>query len=127
YTRSQGDQWFTLHQVLNRVALIPPAIGMGTLAGGKRSRYFVNVERRYTWPAYGLLAAGMGAFTFVLGNKNEVLTALLAGVLAHAGSVRRPAWWKIGAALACGMWFLAAVDFFRATPISGIGAAAFAR
>ena len=79
YTRSQSDQWFTLHQVLNRVALIPPAIGIATLAAGKRSRYFLNVDRRYTWPAYLLLAAGMSAFTFVLGNKNEVLTALLAG------------------------------------------------
>jgi hypothetical protein len=127
YTRSQGDQWFTLHQVLNRVALIPAAIGMATLAAGDRSRFFVNVDRRYTWPAYGLLVAGMGAFTFVLGNKNEVLTALLAGVLAYAGSVRRPPWWKIGMALACGVWFLAAVDFFRATSISEIGTAVFTR
>jgi len=127
YTRSQGDQWFTLHQVLNRVALIPAAIGMATLAAGDRSRFFVNVDRRYTWPAYALLAVGMGAFTFVLGNKNEVLTALLAGVLAYTGSVHRPQWWKIGLALGCGVWFLAAVDFFRATPISGIGAAVLAR
>ncbi len=127
YTRSQGDQWFTLHQVLNRVALIPPAIGMATLAAGRRSRYFVNVERRYTWPAYLLLAAGMGAFTFVLGNKNEVLTALLAGVLTYAGSLARPRWWKIGLALAAGVWFLAAVDFFRASPITQIGAAVLAR
>jgi len=127
YTRSQSDQWFTLHQVLNRVALIPPAIGMATLAAGRRSRFFVNVERRYTWPAYVLLAAGMGAFTFVLGNKNEAFTALLTGVLTYVGSVRRPQWWKIGLVLASGLWFLAAVDFFRATPLSGIGEAVFAR
>jgi hypothetical protein len=103
YTRSQGDQWFTLHQVLNRVALIPPAIGMATLAAGRRSRFFVNVERRYTWPAYGLLLASMCAFTFILGNKNEILTALVAGVLAYAGSVRRRQWWKIGLVLAGGV------------------------
>ena len=127
YTRSQGDQWFTLHQVLNRVAMIPPAIGMATLAAGRRSRFFVNVERRYTWPAYALLAACMGAFTFVLGNKNEGFTSLLAGVLAYAGSVRRPQWWKIGLALGCGAWFLASVDFFRGTPLSGMTAALFSR
>ena len=127
YTRSQGDQWFTLHQVLNRVAMIPTAIGMATLAAGRRSRFFVNVERRYTWPAYGLLAAGMCAFTFVLGNKNEGFTALLAGILTYAGSLRRPPWWKIGLVLAAGAWFLAAVDFFRASPISEIGAAVLAR
>ncbi len=127
YTRSQGDQWFTLHQVLNRAALIPPAIGMATLAAGRRSQFFVNVVRRYTWPAYGLLLAGMCAFTFVLGNKNEVLTALLAGVLTYAGSVSRVQWWKIGLVLGCGVWFLASVDFFRGTPIAGIGAAVFTR
>jgi hypothetical protein len=127
YTRAEGGPWFTLHQVLNRVALIPPAIGMATLAAGERSRFFVNVSRRYTWPAYLLLAAAMGGFTFVLGNKNEVFTALLTGVLAYAGSVRRPQWWKTGLVVAAGLWFLAAVDFFRATPLSGIGAAVWAR
>ena len=33
YTRMRTDQWFTLHQVLNRVALLPPAIGFATLHG----------------------------------------------------------------------------------------------
>jgi len=120
YTRSQTDEWFTLHQVLNRVALIPPAIGLATLAAGERSRFFINVVRPYTWPAYIILLTGMGVFTFVLGNKNEVFTALLAGVLAYAGSLRNPPWWRIGVVLALGMSFLAGVDFFRGTPISGI-------
>lgn len=127
YTRSQNDHWFTLHQVLNRVALIPPAIGMATLAAGRRSRFFVNVSRRYTWPGYALLAAAMCVFTFALGNKNEVFTALLTGILAYAGSVRRPHWWKVGLVVAAGLWFLAGVDFFRATPLSGIGEAVLAR
>ena len=127
YTRSQSDHWFTLHQVLNRAALIPPAIGMATLAAGRRSRFFVSVSRRYTWPAYVLLGSAMAAFTFVLGNKNEIFTALLTGVLTYVGSVRRPQWWKVGLVVASGLWLLAAVDFFRATPLSGIGAAVFAR
>ncbi|MEO8048883.1 MAG: hypothetical protein ABI833_00585 [Acidobacteriota bacterium] len=127
YTRANGGQWFTLHQVLNRVALIPPAIGLATLAAGRRSRFFVNVSRRYTFWAYLVLAAAMGAFTLVLGNKNEVFTALLTGILAYAGSVRRPKWWKLGLVLIAGLWFLAAVDFFRATPVSRIGEAVFTR
>src|SRR5689334_13997788 len=35
YTRAQTDEWFTLHQVLNRVALLPPAIGLGVLVAGR--------------------------------------------------------------------------------------------
>ena len=120
YTRSQTDEWSTLPQVLNRVALIPPAIGLATLAAGTRSRYFMNVVRPYTWPGYIILLGGMAAFTFVLGNKNEVFTALLAGGLTYAGSLRRPGWKKLGLVLGCGLWFLAAIDFFRATPLSGM-------
>jgi hypothetical protein len=118
YTRSQTDEWFTLHQVLNRVAMLPSAIGFATLAAGDRSRFFVNVVRRYTWAGYIALFAGMGVFTFVLGNKNEGFTALLTGVLAYLASVRRPSFLKTGLLMIGGMWFLYAVDFFRGTPIS---------
>src|SRR5579864_730554 len=120
YTRSQTSEWFTLHQVLNRVALMPPAIGVAMLAAGKQSRYFVNVIRRYTWPAYAVLLAGMGLFTFVLGNKNEVFTALLTGFLAYLAAVRRPNWVRVGLAALSGMWFLYAIDFFRGVPLSGL-------
>jgi hypothetical protein len=118
YTRSQTDDWFTLHQVLNRVALIPAAIGLATLLAGERSRHFVSVQRRYTWLGYLLLLGGMGMFTFMLGNKNEVLTALLAGVLAYLGSVGRPNWIKVGLTVAAGLWFLNSIDFFRAVPLA---------
>jgi hypothetical protein len=118
YTRRQTDEWFTLHQVLNRVAMLPSAIGFATLCAGAKSRFFVNVVRWYTWPGYVFLFIGMGIFTFVLGNKNEGFTALLTGLLAYLASVRRPSLIKTGLLLVAGMWFLYAVDFFRGTPIS---------
>ncbi|HTB15127.1 MAG TPA: hypothetical protein VK752_26330 [Bryobacteraceae bacterium] len=118
YTRQQTGEWFTLHQVLNRVAMLPPAIGFATLLAGKRSRFFVNVVRRYTWPGYIALFLGMAAFTFVLGNKNEVFMSLIAGLLCYLASVRRPSFVKAGLIVIAGMWFLYAIDFFRGTPIS---------
>ncbi len=117
YTRSQTDEWFTLHQVLNRVALIPPVIGLAVLAAGKRSRVLVSAGRRYTLWAYLALLAGMGVFTFVLGNKNEVLVALVAGVLAYLGSARKPNWIRAGLVMVAGLWFLYAIDFFRGVPL----------
>jgi hypothetical protein len=120
YTRSQTDDWFTLHQLLNRVALLPAAIGLATLLAGERSRFFVSVRRRYVLPGYLLLLGGMGMFTFMLGNKNEVLTTLLAGVLAYVGSVRKPNWIKVGLTVAAGLWFLNTIDFFRAVPLAGM-------
>lgn len=118
YTRSQTGQWFTLHQVLNRAAMIPAAIGLATLMAGNRSRFFVNVRRWYTLPAYLLLLLGIGVFTFVLGNKNEVLVSLIAGVLAYLASVRRPSLVKVGLVLAAGAWFLYTIDFFRGVPVA---------
>jgi len=123
YTRTQTDEWFTLHQVLNRVALLPPAIGLALLAAGKRSRTLVSVRRSYTLPAYLLLLAGMLAFTFILGNKNEVLSTLVAGVLAYLGLVRKPKWIRAGFVIAGGFWMLYAIDFFRAVPFAGLAAA----
>jgi hypothetical protein len=113
YTRRNPSQWFTLHQVLNRAALLPAAIGLATLLTGARNRYFVNIRRRYTLAGYAVVLGGMGVFTFLLGNKNEVLAALLAGVLAYAGSQRRPSWAKIAGALLLGAWFLYGIDYFR--------------
>jgi hypothetical protein len=118
YTRQQTDEWFTLHQVLNRVAMLPPAIGFATLVAGDRSRFFVNVVRPYTWPGYIALFLAMAAFTFVLGNKNEVFMSLIAGLLCYFASVRRPSFLKAGLLIIGGMWFLSAIDFFRGTPIS---------
>ncbi|MEQ1946427.1 MAG: hypothetical protein ABL995_04525 [Bryobacteraceae bacterium] len=123
YTRSQTDEWFTAHQVLNRVALIPPAIGLATLAAGRRSKYFVNVVRRYTWLGYVVLMGGMLTFTFILGNKNEVFTALVTGVLAYAASVGRVNWLKVGLVAIAGLWLLYGIDFFRATPLSSMASA----
>ena len=121
YTRSQPYAWFTLHQVLNRVALIPPAIGLATLVAGDRSRFFVSRPLRYTWLGYAALFAGMGVFTFVLGNKNEVLVAMVAGVLAYVASVKRPKLLRLGLVVAGGVWFLYGIDYFRGTPLTGLG------
>ncbi len=61
------------------------------LMAGRRAganKFFVNVVRRYTLPAYVALFGAMCAFTFVLGNKNEVFMALVTGFLAYMGAAR---------------------------------------
>jgi hypothetical protein len=118
YTRTQTDEWFTLHQVLNRVAMIPPSIGFATYLAGNRSRFFVSLPRRNTLLGYLVVFGCMALFTFILGNKNEVFVSLLTGFLCYLASVRRPSLWKAGLALTAGLWFLYAIDFFRSVPIS---------
>lgn len=123
YTRRNPSEWFTLHQVLNRAALLPAAIGLATLLTGGRNRYFVNIRRRYTLLGYIAVLGGMSAFTFLLGNKNEVLAALVSGVLAYVGGQRRPNWAKVAAALLLGAWFLFSIDYFRSFALSDVAAA----
>jgi hypothetical protein len=120
YTRSDTGTWFTLHQVLNRVAMIPPALGLAVLAAGRGSRALVSSGRGYALWGYLALLGFMGTFTFVLGNKNEVLTALLAGVLAYIGTARKPNWVGVGLVTVAGLWFLYAIDFFRGVPLAGL-------
>jgi hypothetical protein len=120
YTRTQTDEWFSLHQVLNRAALLPAAIGFASLLAGERTRYFFNLQGRFTMLAYVLLLGGMGVFTFVLGNKNEIFVALLTGLLAYLGLTRRANLLKVGASLGAGLWFLYAIDFFRSVPVTGL-------
>jgi len=120
YTRANPGDWFTLHQVLNRVAMVPAAIGAAALAAGTRSRYFVSQAPAYVWPAYAALLGGMCAFAFMLGNKNEVLTTLLTGFLTYVASTERPRWFRAGALAMAGVWFLYTIDLFRGVPLSGL-------
>jgi hypothetical protein len=85
---------------------------------GDRSRNFVSPRGRRFLLGYVALIAGMGVFTFILGNKNEVFVALITGVLAYLSAVRRPNLFKVATAVVVGMWFLYAIDFFRGVPLS---------
>ena len=97
--------------------MLPSAVGFAALLAGNRSRFFVSIRRRYTLASYLVLFLGMGLFTFVLGNKNEVLEALVAGTLAYLGSVRRANIWKVSLTVCAGLWFLYAIDLFRGVSV----------
>jgi hypothetical protein len=69
----------------------------------------------------------MAMFTFVLGNKNEVFGALIVGLLAYLGSVRRVNLLMLSLVAAGGMWFLYTIDMFRAVPLAKLGEAVTSR
>lgn len=123
YTRRNPNEWFTLHQVLNRSALLPAAIGFATLETGAQNRYFVNLRRRYTRIGYVVVLGGMCVFTFLLGNKNEVLAALISGILAFVGGRVRPKWGPAVLAFGLGIWFLFSIDYFRSFALADLASA----
>jgi len=121
-TRSATDNlgWFRIHQVLNRVALVPASIGFATLVAGGRCRYLAGDRRFQHYAGYAGLLGFMFCFCVVLGNKNELALALFAGCLFYIMNSTRPKMWQLAtsgtALLAC----VGFIDFARGLSIDDL-------
>jgi hypothetical protein len=123
----QGDvpDYFTIHQILNRAALMPSALGLAILFSGPEPR-FITLSRRDHWIIFGHVAliAMMIGFCLLLGNKNELLQAGLAGTLFYLVNCPRPRYgWLLGLG-AVGGTVLGLVDVLRSLPFDESVAAA---
>lgn len=107
-TASEHLGWFRIHQVLNRVALVPSSIGLATLLSGGRRRLLTGAASLRTLVAYAGLFGAMFCFCTVLGNKNELAFALFAGCLFYITNSTRPRTFQL---LACGVVLLACIGF----------------
>jgi len=118
YTRFHNDWLYTVHQELNRVALLPSAIGAAIFAAGKRSRYFTSTASRSCAAGYALVCGSGAAFCFLLGNRNELLVALLGGLLTFVATAYKLRRLRLALVVLAGLWFLYAIDVFRGVPVS---------
>ncbi len=108
---------FTLHQVLNRVALFSLAIGIGVWFTGRQGRWLTGNATWLTGAGYSVLLGGMFLYVTALGNKNELFSALILGGFFYLVNTRRVKWGLVGAG--AGMMFMGIglVDFLRAFPL----------
>ena len=122
YTATRGGlgemvPLFTLHQVLNRVALFSLALGGAVWFTGRQGRWLAGEPTFAVGIGYLLSLAAVFGYVTVLGNKNELFSGLILGglfYLANAQTVR----WGLVAGGAGGMFFgIALVDFLRAIPL----------
>ena len=118
--------YFSIHQVLNRAALIAVAIGFATLCSGAKPRLLVARRRSWTVAAYAVVIAALFGFNFVLGNKNEPLNAGLVAGLLYLYNSRRLKPLSLAAGATLGMSGLWLIDHFRAYPLTEV-AQQFAR
>lgn len=73
-SRSETDQYFTIHQLLNRIGLGATAIGLGICV--------LRPPRSWWWlSCYLLVALAWTLFLGILGNRSELLVAGIAGLL----------------------------------------------
>jgi hypothetical protein len=90
-TRSEDDiGWYRVHQVLNRVALLPSAIGFAVFVAGGRCRYFTANKCPWHFLGYLIVLGFMFCLCVVLGNKNELAFALFLGCLFYLVNSTRP-------------------------------------
>jgi hypothetical protein len=93
-TRGETDydviSLFTLHATLNRLALFPAVIGLAVLVSGTNVRMVIGPGGPGMLLAYGILLSAMFVLCLVLGNKNELLVALVTGVLFYLANDLRP-------------------------------------
>lgn len=108
---------FRIHQILNRVALVPSAIGMAVLLSSGPCRLMTGVRRLRHYVGYTLLLGFMFCYCVVLGNKNELAFALFAGCLLYPTNSTRPRSRQLAF---CGALLLACVglvDHFRSASL----------
>lgn len=118
-TTRSGDvgSLFTLHQVLNRMALLPAALGLAVLASGKSAKWIVARTYSLHVAGYAVVLVGMYAFCVVLGNKNELFSSLLAGMLFYLCNARSPRYGLMAGAGVLSFAMIGTIDWLRGLPI----------
>lgn len=114
YSASRGElsQFFTVHQLLNRIGVACVTIG---ICGALLER------RRVTWLfCYAILAVAWVAFLGVLGNRNELLVAGVAGFLLCYGCGLRPRLAKVLVLGFVAFFVMRVIEFTRGTEVVGI-------
>ncbi|HVN96733.1 MAG TPA: hypothetical protein VMT62_09910 [Syntrophorhabdaceae bacterium] len=91
-TRIPGEvgNLFTLHQVLNRVALFSGAIGVAIFLSSQDAMFFTSRRSRLILFLYVLLLASMYSFCLVLGNKNELFASFVLFLLVYLTNSNHP-------------------------------------
>lgn len=105
---------FTLHQVLNRVALFSLAIGGAVWITGRGGRWLAGQASAASGIGYIVMLAAVFGYVTVLGNKNELFSALILGGLLYLANARTVRWGLVTAGAGLLFLCIALVDFLRA-------------
>jgi hypothetical protein len=108
---------FTAHQILNRFAIFSLAIGCAVYLTGRTGKWLTGSTGLSYGFLYGGLALGIFAYLAMLGNKNELLSALILGAMVYIGNSQKVRW-APGAVLgAVAFAAIASIDFIRGIPL----------
>lgn len=88
-TRASEGGLFTIHQILN-LAIIPLIIGFVIYINGKNGFFIIGRRSRIILLVYSMLLIIWVGYLAVLGNKRELLSGLIVGVLFYLANDKRP-------------------------------------
>ncbi len=111
---------FTLHQILNRVALLPAVIGFVASISGDAPRLIRGAPLRYAPLLYLAPIGFMVWLSFVLGYKSELFLSGVMGGLFYLANAERPRWLLLAFAGLLMVAGMALVDLTRFTPLSNV-------
>jgi hypothetical protein len=117
----QETPFFTLHQLLNRVALIPLTLGFSVWISGKNAKYLAGASRWITLLGYVGMLAGMVIFCTMLGNRNELVLAFTGMALFYLANTVKPRKLIFFAVGGCAGAVLLFVKMFRDNAFTNLG------
>ncbi len=107
------NEWFTLHQILNRVALFALVMGCAVYMTGNASRFLVGGKGFAIGLAYlGSMLCTFG-FLAMLGNKNELFSAFILGGLFYLANAKPVKWSFVVPVGILAFFAIAAIDLLR--------------
>ena len=125
-TRYEGTLggWYVVLTILNRVALVPAALGLATWLSGPDAKFAVTYRRPFYLFGYLAVLGAMLLLCVLLGNKNEVLFAAVAGGLFYLLNSPRPRVVMLGGSLATIVAMLLMVNVLRSKSVDELADAA---
>ncbi|OFX21249.1 MAG: hypothetical protein A2033_11085 [Bacteroidetes bacterium GWA2_31_9] len=80
-TRNYHDNYYTIHQILNQVAIVSLYIGFITFLSSKSSTYLTGSQKNnYIW-AYAIAIFIIEGYLLFIGNKREIFFGGILGIL----------------------------------------------
>lgn len=108
---------FTVHQILNRMAVFALAIGLAVYLAGERGMFLVGGKSFLVGWTYAGLLLGTFGFLAMLGNKNELFAALLLGGVFYSINTRTMNWKSVVPIGGIAFLAIGAINFLRSLPV----------
>ena len=107
-------RFFTVHQLLNRVAILGLCVGATILAAGKRARYIIGETAQWTTLVCYLVVLGLlFHFNLLMGNRYEIANSVIAATLFYLVNDRRPSKALLAAVCIAGLIAVGYIGFTR--------------